>query len=104
MKKTLYFVTISVNMIFSQSFSSLKSWENILQTPDLVKYFDGVFNHLGITIEETGERFTIHHTGSSFKFEEGIIEKNVDFIVPLKEENISNMVSHAADGIISPEE
>ena len=104
MKKTLYFVTISVNMIFSQSFSSLKSWENILQTPDLAKYFDGVFNHLGITIEETGERFTIHHTGSSFKFEEGIIEKNVDFIVPLKEENISNMVSHAADGIISPEE
>ena len=91
-------------MIASQDLPSLKAWENILQTPELVEYFDDVFNHLGITIEESGERFTIHHTDTSFEFEEGIVEDNVDFIVPLKKENISNMIRHAEDGFISPEE
>ena len=104
MKKLISLIIIIVNMLTSQELSSLTAWENILQTPDLVKYFDGVFNHLGIIIEETDERFTIHHTGASFEFEEGIIEDNVDFIVPLKEENISNMIKHAEDGFISPEE
>ena len=91
-------------MIASQDLPSLKAWENIIQTPELVEYFDDVFNHLGITIEESGERFTIHHTDTSFEFEEGIVEDNVDFIVPLKKENISNMIRHAEDGFISPEE
>ena len=61
MKKILSFILLSVNMIASQDLSSLKAWESILQTPELVEYFDDVFNHLGITIEESGERFTIHH-------------------------------------------
>ena len=104
MKKILSFILLSVNMIASQDLSSLKAWENVLQTPELVEYFDDVFNHLGITIEESGERFTIHHTDTSFEFEEGIVEDNVDFIVPLKKENISNMIRHAKDGFISPEE
>ena len=104
MKRIISLIIIFVNMIISQELPSLTAWENILQTPDLVKYFDGVFNHLGIIIEETDERFTIHHTGASFEFEEGIIEDNVDFIVPLKKENISNMIKHAEDGFISPEE
>ena len=104
MKRIISLIIIIVNMIISQELPSLTAWENILQTPDLVKYFDGVFNHLGIIIEETDERFTIHHTGASFEFEEGIIEDNVDFIVPLKKENISNMIKHAEDGFISPEE
>ena len=43
--------------------SSIETWRNILQTPELTDYFRGVFNHLGIEVEETGERFTIHHQG-----------------------------------------
>ena len=66
MKKLISLIIIIVNMLTSQELSSLTAWENILQTPDLVKYFDGVFNHLGIIIEETDERFTIHHTGAIF--------------------------------------
>ena len=61
MKRIISLIIIIVNMIISQELPSLTAWENILQTPDLVKYFDGVFNHLGIIIEETDERFTIHH-------------------------------------------
>ena len=90
--------------INAQDVSSLKTWENILQTPELVEYFHGIFNHLGITIKETGESFTIHHKGDSFAFEEGIIKENIDFVVPLELQNIENMVKHAQDGKISANE
>ena len=59
---------------------------------------------MGVDIEETGEKFTIHHTGEKFIFEEGIIEDAVDFIVPLQLENINNMMQHAEDGEIDSSE
>ncbi|ODS30565.1 MAG: hypothetical protein SCARUB_04313, partial [Candidatus Scalindua rubra] len=91
--------------LFSQTTtSSLEAWENIFQTPELVNYFDGVFNSLGITIDETGESFTIVRKNDRFEFKHGVNEREVDFIVPLHLKNIENMVKHAEDGKISPEE
>ena len=84
--------------------SSIDAWNNILQTPELLSYFNDVFDHLGVTIEETGEKFTIHHMEIEFVFEEGVVEGVVDFIVPLQLENIENMMRHAKDGKIDPSE
>ena len=95
---------IIFQFLLGQETSSLKTWESILQTPELINYFNGIFNHLGILIDETGESFTIHHTGDAFIFEEGIINDKVDFIVPLHIENIENMVRHSEDGKISENE
>ena len=95
---------IIFQFLLGQETSSLKTWESILQTPELINYFNGIFNHLGVVIDETGESFTIHHTGDAFIFEEGIIEDKVDFIVPLQVENIENMVRHSEDGKISENE
>ena len=69
----ILFFLISTS-ISAQELSSLQKWEKILQTPELLKYFDGVFEHLGITIKETGESFTIHHQGDNFSFQKGIIK------------------------------
>ena len=102
-KSTLLFL-ILFSTIRAQDLSSLQYWENILQTPELVQYFHGIFNDLGVTVEETGESFTIHHTGTAFKFEQGIIKDKVDFIVPIKLQNIENMARHAKDGKISANE
>ena len=44
------------------------------------------------------EKFTINHDGEKLSFSEGF-EEDVDFVALLKEENISNMVSHAKDGV-----
>jgi len=95
---------IIFQFLLGQESSSLKTWESILQTPELINYFNGIFNHLGVVIDETGESFTIHHTGDAFIFEEGIINDKVDFIVPLQVENIENMVRHSEDGKISENE
>ncbi len=84
--------------------SSLQNWQNILQTPEMLTYFDGVFEHIGIVVEETNERFTIHHSGTQFDFEKGIEDGKVDFIVPVQLQNIQNMIAHAKDGQIDKAE
>jgi hypothetical protein len=90
-----------IKPVFGQIETSLSQWESIFQTPELVIYFDGIFNNLGVLVEETGEKFTIQHTGTSFEFKAGFDIKKVDFVVPIKLQNIQNMVNHANDGEIS---
>tara|TARA_Y100001960_G_C14529841_1_gene755538 strand:- start:31 stop:702 length:672 start_codon:yes stop_codon:yes gene_type:complete len=104
MKHILLIVTIIISMLKSEAPSSMKHWESILQTPEILSYFDDVFESLGISVEETGETFTIHHKGDRFVFEEGIIYEEVDFVVPLRLENITNMISHSKDGNIDSTE
>ena len=104
MRKAFIITFILLNTAYTQVTSSLQAWENILQTPELVDYFRGIFNHLGVTVEETGEEFTIHHTGERYNFEPGIKHDEVDFIVPIKVQNIQNMIAHSQDGKISLEE
>ena len=104
MKHILLIILLIVSPLKSEYASSINAWKNILQTPELLSYFNGVFDHLGVDIEETGEKFTIHHMETEFIFEEGIVEGAVDFIVPLQLENIENMMKHAKDGKIDSSE
>ncbi len=86
-----------------ESQSSLTAWKAIAQTPEIVEYFSGMFDKLGIQVEETGEAFTIHHQGNKMNLYNGI-DPDIDFLVPLKKQNIDNMISHSKDGKINPEE
>ncbi len=104
MRNILFIIALVISPLKSEYTSSLDAWENILQTPELLLYFNDVFDHLGVIIEETDEKFTIHHLDTEFIFEEGIVESAVDFIVPLKLENIENMMLHAKDGKIDSSE
>ena len=91
-------------ILFSQNTDSfMKSWENIVQTSEVVDYFNGVFEKIGISIEETGEYFTVYHQGDTITLNPSI-DPNSDFIVPLKAQHIRNMISHSEDGIITSEE
>ncbi len=100
----LFVYLLLCSFVFSQEKQSIKALKSILQTKEVVQYFDGIFNYLGVTIEETGESFTIHHDGNTMEFNSGINEDKVEFIVPIKEQNINNMVFHAKDGGISEQE
>lgn len=81
----------------------MQAWADIVQTPQLISYFKGLFNRAAVIVEDTGEEFTVTHTGENIQFAPGIQEP-VDFRVPLQWENVSNLVQHAADGDIAPEE
>jgi hypothetical protein len=83
--------------------SAMSVWQNILQTPELVAYFQGIFNHVGIQVIETGEQFTVTHTGTQIIFAPGITPA-VDFVIPITLVNVQNLVSYTRDGQIDPVE
>ena len=83
--------------------TALQAWRAIPQTRDIVDYFRGIFDVIGVTIEETGEELTIALEAEQIRIDAGLPE-NPDFVVPLKWENVENMVSHAEDGKIDSHE
>ena len=104
MRKIIILSFLLISLSYSENYSARITLENIMQTEDLLSYFDNVFETLGIRIEDTGEEFTVQHTGSEFIFKDGIAKDSVDFIVPLKLVNIQNMVQHSKDGKIDKSE
>ncbi len=81
----------------SQTSRTLDLWRAVSQTDELVDFFTGMFEVMGITIEETGEELTVRVGEGKVHIEPGLPDK-YDFLVPLKMENVNNMISHAADG------
>lgn len=81
----------------SQTGRAVDLWRAIVQTEQLVDFFTGLFDTIGITIEETGEELTARIAEDRIHIDPGLPD-SYDFLVPLKLENVHNMVSHAADG------
>jgi hypothetical protein len=75
-----------------------QAWAKAEQPAEFVEFFRGTFKDLGVVVQESGERFTVTHTGTGFAFRDGIDEAKVDFVVPIKQENVDGMVTIAADG------
>lgn len=102
--RLIIILSLLINNILAQDIeSAISAWNNIMQTPEIVDYFDGVFDKLGITVEGMDEEFTVHHQGDKITFSKGI-DDDIDFLVPLQKQNILNMISHSKDGSISSEE
>lgn len=99
----LFFSFFISNILISQT-TSMDAWQTLLNKKELADYFSGMFETLGISIEETGEQFTVHHKGDRFELSNGIDRNKIDFFIPLKLENIKNMQAHGADDLISSNE
>jgi len=80
--------------------SVAEAWEPLLKNPGMAAFFDGIFVDLGVRVQETGEELTIHHMGDHFTLEEGIDAGSVDYTVPIRLENVSNLASHGADEMV----
>ena len=85
--KKLFPIIILSNLFSQQPNSYMESWKNIVQTSEVIEYFDGVFEVLGISIMEAGEKFTVYHNGNGISLKAGI-DPDSDFIVPLQVQNI----------------
>ena len=81
----------------SQTNRAVDLWRAVAQTDELVDLFAGMFDVIGITIEETGEELTVSVGEGRVHIDPGLPDE-YDFLVPLKMENVNNMISHAADG------
>ena len=67
--------------------SALEVWRGIPQTPEILEYFRGIFDIIGITIAETGEELTVAIEENRIRIDAGLPD-NPDFVVPLKWENV----------------
>ena len=81
---------------------SMQKWSTIVQTPDVIDYFRDVFARAGVVVEGSGqagekEEFTVVNDGKGMTFHPGI-DADVEFIVPLQQENVDNLLKFAADG------
>lgn len=81
----------------------MQVWSAIGQTPELVGYFQGIFTKAGVTVEETGETFTVTHHGDQVSFAPGLAD-DVEFVVPVHLENVTRLAAHAHDGAFNAEE
>ncbi len=93
-----------VNFSYAQEPTSLDILKGIAQTPEIAKFFEGTFNHLGIIIDESGEKITLHHEGDKITIEEGLDPNKVDFVLPLILKDIGNVVKFSSDGKFDEEE
>ena len=102
MKGYIFYFFI-INLIYAQNSTTPKAidlWKAILQTPYIIKYFNGVISKVGVEIKETKEQFTLYHNGSKIFFKADI-DEDVLYNIEIKMENVTNMVKHASDGVFS---
>ena len=62
-----------------------------------MEFFTGMFDVMGITIEETGEDLTVRVGEGKVHIDPDLPDK-YDFLVTLEIANVKNLVRHAADG------
>jgi hypothetical protein len=86
------------------SLSVKKYWAPILSESKLATYFSGMWESLGITIAETGEKITVLHKGDHFELLDGVNEETVDYSLSIKLFDVRNMANHGADGGINADE
>ncbi len=100
MRAVLFSLVLSLSVSIASAQSSAEKFAGIIQTPEIAKFFDGLFEKLGIVVEGTGEKVLITHLGDNLKVTEGFDSSEVDFILPLQPFNVSDMVDHSKDGKI----
>lgn len=102
--KTLVLAIVLLSSGLSMAQSAKEIWQPILSHGQLAQYFEGMWERLGVSIEETGEELTVVHKGDHFELLDGIQADSVDYIVEIKLENLTNMAGHGADGVIDEKE
>ena len=78
-------------------------WRAVEQTDQIVSVLVGMFEEIGITIEETGEKLTARVKEGTIQIDPGLPEK-YDLLAPLKLENVHEMVLFTADGRLDESE
>ena len=102
MKYLLLLSLFASTVSFSQSAKEI--WKPILQDAEVAKYFSGMWESLGITVMETGEKLTVVHEGDHFTLNEGIDLSKVDYDVVLVGKSVKDMGFYGEDGKIDTQE
>lgn len=95
MKYLLSSLLLFATVAYSQIAKDL--WKPLLQDADIATYFSGMWESMGITIEETGEKITVLHHGDHFELKDGVESDKVDYDLTLVGKNITDMSMFGED-------
>jgi hypothetical protein len=84
--------------------TNLQSLQEVGTRPSAIAWFRGLFDRLHVEMTDTGEKFSIIHTGDAIEVIDGFQGDEPNFVIPLASENISNVVSYFSDDAIDPYE
>ena len=98
MKQILALLLLVGTTSYSQSAKEI--WEPLLQDTNIAKFFSGMWESLGINIEETSEKLTVLHLGDHFELKDGIVESEVDYNVFLNGKSVKDMGTYGEDSKI----
>jgi hypothetical protein len=83
---------------------TLVAWRTAMQPPQVVAFFDGLFERAGVRVTDTGEAFTCRHLGDRIEFESGIDDAAVDFTVDIESAQAERIVAFVGDGALDERE
>lgn len=80
--------------------SALERWQAVAQTPDLLGFFSGLFDRIGVRVVDTGEEFVCTQTVDRIELTPGMAD-DVDFVVEITTEQVDRLGGEAATGRLS---
>jgi hypothetical protein len=82
--------------------SALHKLQELEQSAEVVTFFKGLFNRVGIEVVDSNERVTCIHRVNEISFEEGIDEEAVDFCVRVYAYQIDRFIANVKTGYRDP--
>jgi hypothetical protein len=82
----------------------IEQWRAAMQPPQVVAFFEGLFDRAGVRVMDTGETFTCAHRGDRIDFAEGIDDDAVDFTAEITAEQAARLVDATRDGVLDERE
>ena len=80
---------------------SLETFRAFVLNPQILRFFDGLFEIVGSRVVDTGEEFTCRLRGDGVAFVEGIEKAEVDFVVDIQAFQVERLASHVRTGELS---
>lgn len=99
----LFVAVIWAGFGFAQQ-SVMERWSALLDKPEVVSAFDGLFNSIGLDFYQNDEQFMVFRDGEGMRFEAGLDPSRVDYVVQLDAESVEELLQFGADDEISQRE
>lgn len=77
-------------------------WSQLSQAPQIVEFFSGLFERVGVVITDTGEELTAEHTGNAVTFSPGLNRAQVDYVVNITSLQVARLATEVPSGQLSP--
>jgi len=84
--------------------TSLGKWQSLTQDPQVVGFFVGLFERVGVRVTDTKEEFTCIHRGDRVDFEPTLDDRKVDYTVEIQSSQVDRLAEHARRGELSAAE